>query len=146
MNISFDLDLTLIPYNHEFRTEPRSIIAKHLGIEPIRLGSPNLIKALQNRGHNIFIYTTSYRSSRKIRRTLAYYGIVVDYIITEPLNRNVLNDLNISASKYPPAFKIDLHIDDSIGVKREGEIFAFKTIIVSPDDDHWTETIFNFIN
>lgn len=61
LNISFDLDATLIPYNNEFETENRNSIAKLFGIEKIRKGTPLLIKELQNEGHTINIYTTSYR-------------------------------------------------------------------------------------
>jgi len=46
MQISFDLDGTLIPYNNEFPTEKRSWWAKLLGIEPIRKGTKTLIQFL----------------------------------------------------------------------------------------------------
>ncbi|WP_229724434.1 hypothetical protein [Winogradskyella forsetii] len=58
MNISFDLDSTLIPNGKEFETEKRSGIAKLFGIEEIRKGTRELISHLQNHGHKIHIYTT----------------------------------------------------------------------------------------
>lgn len=58
MNISFDLDSTLIPNGKEFETENRSGIAKLLGIEEMRIGTRELISDLQNQGHKIHIYTT----------------------------------------------------------------------------------------
>ena len=68
MNISFDLDSTLIPNGKEFETENRNGIAKLLGIEEIRKGTRELISDLQKQGHDIHIYTTSFRTKRKIRR------------------------------------------------------------------------------
>lgn len=44
-------------------------------------------------------------------------------------------------SKYPPAFEIDLHIDDSEGVRKEGDIHGFKVLVVNPDDEHWVEKV-----
>ncbi len=141
MNISFDLDSTLIPNGREFETEKRSRIAKFFGIEEIRKGTSELIADLQNNGHKIHIYTTSFRSKRKIRRTFKYYGINVARIVTERENRQVLKSQNIDASKFPPAFDFDLHIDDLKGVGIESERYHFKAIIIEPSDKNWIEKI-----
>ena len=143
MNISFDLDNTLIPYSKEFETERRSLLAKIIGIEKIRKGTPQLIKELQKEGYKIHIYTTSFRKKIKIRITCKYYGLSVSKIINQFENRKKLNQLNINSSKYPKAFGFDIHIDDSIGVEMEGVKFNFKTIIIQLDDEKWEETIKN---
>ena len=145
MNISFDLDNTLIPSDKEFETESKSILAKLFGIENIRKGTFDLISELQNHGHNIHIYTTSFRSKIKIRLTLKYYGIKVNRIINEKENRKVLKSKKINSSKYPPAFGFDLHIDDLKGVGFESEKFNFKAIIIDPTDNNSTEKIKNEI-
>lgn len=62
MNISFDLDGTLIPYDEEFEIEKRGFVGRFLGIDKIRKGSRDLILILQNKGHSINIYTTSFIS------------------------------------------------------------------------------------
>lgn len=43
-------------------------------------------------------------------------------------------------SKYLPAV-IDLHIDDSPGVKIEGERYHYATVIVLESDADWINTI-----
>ncbi|MGW9684550.1 HAD family hydrolase [Flagellimonas sp. 2504JD1-5] len=141
MNISFDLDSTLIPNGKEFETEKRSGIAKFFGIEELRKGTPELISELQNQGHRVHIYTTSFRSTRNIRRTLRFYGISVEKIVNQKENERVLKSRNINSSKYPTAFEFDLHIDDSKGVGIEAERFNFNVIIVDPTDKSWTEKI-----
>ncbi|KAA1240775.1 HAD family hydrolase [Aquimarina sp. RZ0] len=145
MNISFDLDSTLIPNGKEFKTEKRSRIAKLFGIEEMRKGTRELISNLQNEEHKIHIYTTSFRSKRKIRRTLKYYGIRVNRIVTEKENRKVLKSRNINSSKFPPAFDFDIHVDDLKGVGIESERFNFKAIIVEPTDKNWVEKMKNEI-
>tara|TARA_R110002051_G_scaffold323094_1_gene415632 strand:- start:1674 stop:2123 length:450 start_codon:yes stop_codon:yes gene_type:complete len=141
MNISFDLDSTLIPNGKEFETENRNRIAKLFGIEEMRKDTRELISDLQNQGHKIHIYTTSFRTKRKIRLTLKYYGIKVSRIVNEKENRKVLKSRNINSSKFPPAFDFDLHIDDLKGVGIESERFNFKAIIVEPTDKNWIEKI-----
>lgn len=141
MNISFDLDSTLIPNEKEFETEKRSVIAKLFGIEEIRKGSSELISDLQSQGHKVNIYTTSFRTKGKIRRTLRYYRIKVNRIVTEKENRRILTTRNINSSKFPPAFNFELHIDDLKGVGIESEKFNFKAIIIETTDRDWVEKI-----
>lgn len=146
MNISFDLDSTLIPNGIEFETEKRSRLAKLLGIEEIRKGTPELLNELKNEGHNIHIYTTSFRTKRKIRRTFKYYGITVDRVVNQTENQLLLSSKKISASKLPPVFGFDVHIDDSKGVGIESEHHNFKAIIIEPNDKNWTKTIRKELN
>jgi hypothetical protein len=141
MNISFDLDSTLIPNGKEFETEKRNIIAKLLGIEEIRKGTPELISELQKQGYKIHIYTTSFRKTLEIRLTLKYYGINVERTVNQTENENVLKARNINSSKYPTAFNFDIHIDDSKGVGIEAERYSFNAIIVDPTDTKWDEKI-----
>ena len=141
MNISFDLDSTLIPNGNEFETEKRNRIAKFIGIEKIRKGTPKLISELQKKGHNIHIYTTSYRKKGQIRRTLKYYGIKVKKVVNQTENQKVLKKRNIYSSKFPIAFGFDIHIDDLKGVGMESEKYNFKVIIIEPSDTKWAEKI-----
>ena len=141
MNISFDLDNTLIPHGNEFESERRNLLAKVLGVEFIRKDMPLLFSKLQQEGHQLHIYTTSFRSKIKIRFMLFCYGIKVGKIINQFQNERTLKRHNKNASKYSPAYGFDLHIDDSVGVGMEGERLGFATIIVSPKDENWIETI-----
>ena len=145
MQISFDLDGTLIPYNNEFPAEKRSWWVKLLGIEPIRKGTKTLIKTLQSQGNEVHIYTTSLRSKPYIRRMFRYYGIKIGKIITQKENERTLQSLKISASKYPKGVGFDLHIDDAQGVQREAEQYDFKVIIISPTDTFWIEKILKLL-
>lgn len=146
MNISFDLDGTLVPLNNEFETEKFKRFYKFLGVKKIRKGTKNLINILIDQGHNIHIYTTSYRSKHQIRRTFRYYGIRINQLINQNDNVEVLKKNKINASKYPPAFHIDIHIDDSKGLEIEGKRYNFKTIIIDPKENNWTEAILNTLN
>jgi hydroxymethylpyrimidine pyrophosphatase-like HAD family hydrolase len=141
MNISFDLDSTLIPNGKEFETEKLGGIAKLFGIEEIRKGTAELIAELKNNGNKVHIYTTSFRTKRKIRWTLKYYGISVDRIVNQTENQRELKRRNINSSKFPPAFDFDIHIDDSEGVGIESERHNFIAIIIKPCEKNWIEKI-----
>lgn len=141
MTISFDLDDTLIPGTKRFETEKQTIIHRLFGLETIRLGTVELFRELRQRGHRIYIYTTSFRSTVKIKLTFYFYGIPVDTVINQQRHDRQLRENKTRTSKFPPAFDIDVHIDDSPGLKIEGERFNFKTIIVDEHDKGWGQTI-----
>lgn len=141
MNISFDLDSTLIPNGKEFETEKVSRFAKFLGIEEIRKGTVALMSDLQLQGHLIHIYTTSFRSKRSIKRTFRYHGITINRIVNETENRRVLKNRAIHSSKFPPAFNFDIHIDDLEGVELEAKNYNFKMIRIKPTDNDWAQKI-----
>lgn len=131
MKISFDLDGTLIPLGENaFPIERKTTLQKALKIEALRIGTKGLFKTLKTLGHEVGIYTTSFRSQSMIKFWLRSYGLKADFIINEQLAGPRLRQLNVGASKYPPAFNIDLHIDDLPGVALEGERYEFETILV----------------
>lgn len=146
MIVSFDLDDTLIPGIKKFETEKRSIIQKLCGIEKIRLGTIELMKSLKLQGHQIYVYTTSLRPASRIWSTFYTYGIRLDKVINQKKHEAVLKAQSKLYSKYPPAFNIDIHIDDSKGVEIEGNSFNFKTIIISEGNLIWTEDILRIVS
>jgi FMN phosphatase YigB (HAD superfamily) len=137
MIISFDIDNTLIPLSNEFHVEESTLLSKILGAETIRKGTVDLFHQLKKKDHEIWIYTTSYRSTFHLRKTFFSYGLHPSRIINEKTNRAVLSLHNCSASKNPKLFGIDLHIDDARGVEMEGERHGFKTLIIKPEDKDW---------
>ncbi|RKR05488.1 hypothetical protein C8C83_4838 [Flavobacterium sp. 90] len=144
MIISFDLDDTLISKN-KFQLEKTNFLQRFFGIECLRKGTIDLFKELKKQKHQIYIYTTSYRSELRIKWTFCSYGISVDYIINQQKHQKMISKTNIHSSKFPSMFHIDIHVDDSIGVEMEGQKYGFKTIIISETDEDWTQTILNKI-
>lgn len=49
-------------------------------------------------------------------------------------------------SKYPPAFGIELHVDDSQGVAEEGRRHGFEVIVVAPGDIRWTTWVLEAVD
>jgi hypothetical protein len=146
VTISFDLDDTLIPGIKRFDTVRRSFFQKVCGFEPLRLGTVELIRALKSQGHRILVYTTSYRKARRIWWTFFSYGIRLDGIINQTRHERVLGEQSKDRSKYPPAFDIDIHIDDSQGVEIEGVRYDFKTIILTEDNPDWVAYVLQCIS
>jgi hypothetical protein len=145
MTISFDLDDTLIPGTKTFSVEKRNLLQEILGIEPIRVGTIGLMKQLKSQGHSICIYTTSFRTPHLIRMTFMSYGISLHQVINQKRHDAILKERRNIFSKYPPAFGIDLHIDDSPGVGLEGLKFKFKTFILDENSDDWVSEILSFV-
>jgi hypothetical protein len=121
MRISFDVDETLVCRQTDAPTEVGrlpSVIHRWLG-EPLRHGTRSLVHQLRQRGCSIWIYTSSGRTAFHIRLWLLLHGIRVDGVVNEERHRRELSGRRFSRlpSKYPPAFGIDLHVDDSEGVR-----------------------------
>lgn len=145
MRISFDIDDTLVIRGGFTRGEAGMLpcfIRERLG-EPLRYGTVDLFKELRRRQWEIWIYTTSERTPWQIRSWLWLYGIRVDGIVNGEKHRETLAQSNpsLTISKYPPAFQIDLHIDDSEGVKMEGKPQHFEVIVVNPGDELWARKV-----
>lgn len=140
MNIAFDLDNTLISSN--FPQEECRWLRRMFLKERLRRGTKWLFRHLRSRGHRVWIYTTSCRSEKYISRLFHAHGLNLDGIVN--LDRHNLK--TPPCSKYPPAFGIDLLIDDSPGVEREGRTHGFSVIIVSPDNPDWAEKLLDEID
>lgn len=141
MKISFDLDNTIIPYSNEFEVENGTFFGKLIKAERIRKGTIELFKKLKTKNCEIWIYTTSYRSVWKIKKTFRAYGLKPERIINGKENQKILKKHNCNASKNPGLFGIDLHIDDLEGVKMEGDKYHFETVIVEVTDQNWTKNV-----
>lgn len=140
MNIAFDLDNTLISSN--FPPEECRWLRRMFLKERLRRGTKWLFRHLRSRGHRVWIYTTSCRSEKYISRLFHAHGLNLDGIVN--LDRRNLK--TPPCSKYPPAFGIDLLIDDSPGVEQEGRTHGFSVITVSPDNPDWAEKLLDEID
>src|SRR5262249_51504585 len=115
--------------------------------EPLREGTRSLVNELRRRGCSIWIYTSSGRTPFQIRLWLLFHGLRVDGIVNDERHRRELSGRRFSRlpSKYPPAFEIDLHVDDSEGVRMEGDEHGFRVVIVNPEDLHWSRKILQVV-
>ncbi|MBC3541663.1 HAD family hydrolase [Rufibacter sediminis] len=146
MILSFDLDDTLIPGRNRFPTEKQNLFQKALGLEKVRRGTVQLMKRLKAEGHQVYVYTTSFRSASYIRCLFLSYGIWLDGIINQKRHDRTCKAEGRKCSKYPPAFGIDLHVDDSTGVEMEGQRYGFKTIIIAEEEEAWVERVLRILH
>lgn len=143
MRIAFDLDGTLIECGYTFPTERTNSLIKACGVETLRKGTVDLIRHFQQQGEEVWIYTTSYRNIFYIRLLFWLHGIFVSGVINQAIHiQKTKNKTDWPrSSKYPPAFGIDLLIDDQEGVKIEAERYEFRMIWIKPEQDDWTERV-----
>lgn len=139
MRISFDVDDTLV-------CGPGVTTEQHVAHwrrwryrEPIRLGTKSLMAELIRRDCQLWIYTTSYRSPRYLRGWFRSFGVPISGVVNQDRHERVVG--RRGPSKYPPAFGIDLHVDDSEGVGLEGRRHGFAVVVVSPDDPEWAARV-----
>jgi hypothetical protein len=140
MRIAFDLDGTLIPMpGSAMRLERLGIVSRLLSAEPLREGTSELFDRLRANGHEIWIYTTSLRSTGRLKLWLKVAGAPVAEVINQSRHEEAVRRGHVprSCSKYPPAFGIELLIDDLAGVELEGKRYGFSVLRIDPGDDAW---------
>ena len=71
------------------------------------------------------------------------YGVRIRGVVNQEVHWQWLRrqPAKYQCSKYPPAFGIDLLVDDSVGVQEESVRFRFPMVLVQPTDRDWTEKV-----
>lgn len=144
MRVSFDLDevLFVCPDNH--KTEPAlNFPFNKLYKERLRLGTARLIPQLQEQGFEVWIYTSSFRSEKYIRRLFKHYKVKFDGIVNgERHEREVqAGHPDRMPTKLPSRYRISLHIDDESIVATYGRTYGFKVFQLDAQDDDWEAKI-----
>ena len=76
----------------------------------------------------------------------ASYGIWLDSIINQNKHDRIFKGSEKKYTKYPPAFGIDLHIDDSEGVGIEGERGSFKVLWIDASKELWVDDVLSAVD
>jgi hypothetical protein len=97
------------------------------------------MKELIRKGCRIWIYTSSDRPTHYLKSWFRSMGVPVEGVINRTLHERAVGLRG--PSKYPPAFRIGLHIDDSLGVAMEGADHQFAVLVISPADPDWAQRI-----
>ena len=134
------MDDTLIIPNSEYAEEifQYKLLAQIFKVEKLRLGTKEIFQFFEEENCKRWIYTTSFRSIRYIKWLFLVHGIKLQGIVNQEIHEK---NVSLTISKYPPAFNIDILIDDSKGVLIEGKQNNFKVIQIDPDNLNWVEKI-----
>ena len=144
IKISFDLDEVLFVSPDTHKTEPMLPFPfNKIFIEHIRLGAPRLIKELRNRGYEVWVYTSSFRTERYIKILFMLYGVRFDEIVNAQRHlKEVQRDKKeMLPQKLPNRYRISLHIDDEEIVATYGKAYGFDVFQLNAQDDEWEEKI-----
>lgn len=150
LRVSFDLDACLVCYDPAVPCEPNRVplLLRPWFREPLRLGTKLLMDELTRRNVSIWVYTTSYRSPRYLKWWFRFHGIRLAGVVNQQTHDAVVQQASFERrpSKYPKAFGIDLHVDDSEGVRMEGEQYGFDVLVVRPDALNWTQQVIDAVD
>lgn len=144
MRISFDLDDVLFVSPERYETEPALPFPMNLRYkERLRKGTPELIHTLQKEGHEVWIYTSSYRSQTYLTALFRAYGIRFDEIVNAQRHaKEVQRDRKeMLPLKLPNFYHIALHIDDEKSMERHASSYGFRVLRVYEPDEHWDEKV-----
>src|SRR5574340_1551298 len=110
VRVAFDLDDTLIPAGRSFATEePASRVLGMLVSERLRVGAGRLLRDLAAEGHQVWIYTTSFRPIWRVWLLFRAYGVRLTGVVNQAVHDRWVGSNGQDGpmpSKYPPAFGI----------------------------------------
>lgn len=145
MRVAFDLDDTLIPISRPLETEaPTHLLLRWVVRERLRTGAAQLLRELIVEGHEVWIYTTSLRPVWMIKLLFRAYGVALAGVVNQPIHARWERQGSTRGaipSKFPPAFGIDILVDDSQGVAVEGERHGFAVVRVAPSESDWANIV-----
>jgi hypothetical protein len=144
MRVSFDLDEVLFVSPRTHKTEPELPFPLRLIYkERLRLGTPELLRSLQELGYEVWIYTSSFRTEKYIRRLFRCYGVRLDGIVNgERHLREVQRDNKTPLpQKLPNRYRISLHVDDESVVCSWGREYGYEAYQLNAEDDEWKDKI-----
>ncbi|MBQ8679368.1 MAG: HAD family hydrolase [Treponema sp.] len=144
MRVSFDLDEVLFVSPRTHKTEPELFFPLNkIFKERLRLGTPDLIHTLQKLGFDVWIYTSSFRSEKYIKRLFWLYGIKFNGIVNGDRHLREVqgNRREILPQKVPPKYSISLHIDDESVICSYGREMGFEAYQLDAPDDQWKEKV-----
>jgi FMN phosphatase YigB (HAD superfamily) len=150
MRISFDLDDTLICYDPAVPRERNRMPfwCRAWFSEPMRAGTIELMQELSQRGHELWIYTTSYREPKTLKRWFRFHGVRIERVVNQTVHEKIVrrDRTPFFVSKFPPAFEIDLHIDDQDDLREAGERLGFRVLTIRLDDAQWTKAVLKLVD
>ena len=144
MRVSFDLDEVLFVSPETHKTEPPPFFPMNIVFrERLRLGTPELIRKLQEMEYEVWVYTSSFRSERYITCLFRLYGVRFDGIVNgnRHLKEVQRNNSTVLPQKMPSHYRISLHIDDETVICTMGPRYGFRTYRLDAQDDNWQEKI-----
>jgi FMN phosphatase YigB (HAD superfamily) len=139
MRVSFDIDDTLVCGTAAPTEQFVPWWKRWWYPELLRRGTRTLMQELLRLQCQLWIYTTSYRPPRYLRGWFGSTGVPIYGVVNQHRHERVVG--RHGPSKYPPAFGIDLHVDDSEGVAEEARQHHFRVVVVSPEDLEWTTRV-----
>lgn len=144
MRVSFDLDEVLFvsPDTHKVEQELRFPFNR-IYKERLRLGTVKLVHELQAQGIEVWVYTSSFRDIKYIKRLFAHYHVHFDDIVNGTRHMKEVQGKRgyPVPNKLPSHYRIGLHIDDEIGILEGGKLHGFKVMLVDAPDDEWVEKV-----
>jgi len=111
---SFDFDEVLLTSDEENQAPLRDSLFSRKIKERLRMGAPEVIKALQKKGYDVWIYSAGYMDEETINDFFSMYEVTIDGMlngINEKKNNNMTSSKSIKEI-MDQKYTVSLHIDN----------------------------------
>jgi hypothetical protein len=128
-------------------------VKRALCSELLRVGAGELLRTLVRAGHEVGVYTSSDRSRARVWLNFWSYGVSLGHVVNKTVHDGWWRQLDARrrteltpCSKYPPAFGIDLLVDDSEAVAARGSALGYRVLLIDPDDGDWCARVLGAVH
>ena len=139
MRVSFDIDDTIVRNAVSHKDERAKVWVRWLFRERLRPGTLELFRALRARGCDIWLYTTSHRSAWYLQSWFWSLGVPLDGVVNQTRHDSAV--ARLGPSKWPPAFGIDVHVDDLLVAEPSSIAGRFELVVIEPADTAWSQKV-----
>lgn len=140
--VAFGWSGTLVPELGEFHTTKPAGLAALVYNRAVREGTFALMRQLQAEGWEVWIYTLAPLPKTRLKLFFALNGVSLGGVITGHDHASAVRNQRAPSRsvKHPPAFGIDLMIDDKTITAQAGRQLGFATHQITTHPK-WTEPI-----
>lgn len=145
--VAFDLDEVLLATTeNSCETVTEKIQSKQIK-ERLKKGVPDVIKALQNRGYDVWVYTAGYFTEDYIRAIFKLYKLEVSGIINgvNPEKKNNSDEVKRTRERMAKKYKTVLNIDNESVVRINSENKDYNQYSITKNEAEWSREVVNII-
>lgn len=145
--VSFDLDEVLLTADESKQAQIIDHLFSRRIKERLRTGAPELIKTLQEKGYDVWVYTAGYNSEEYMNDFFSMYEIEIDGVVNgvNAKRKQNTDEIKRIREKMESKYKTALHIDSDTVLVIDHSEKAFEQYEISKAEENWANGVVGII-
>lgn len=146
--VTFDFDEVLLSSDVNNQAELRDTLFSRKIKERLRAGAPEVIKAFQNQGYDVCVYSSSYMSEDDFTDFFSMYEININVVVNglNEKRKNTDSSSNRIKELLRDKYTQIAHVDNESVVLSHHSIKDYDMYAITPDEKSWADGIIEILN